>query len=1232
MISFATPPTSLPITECCSYFPLLSLLLSYVCLTNLSFFFQQFYKNDFEIINSLLTFEHLISFTQHNLEPEDVLSLSHRASYCTQNGQSYNGNINPRSFVPVSCTNTSQRFTFKNFHFDLINLISKSQHALVKFALFYQSFGAPLSTEQNEDDVASETEKNSSNSEDSCFNPLNNCGNIMLYSKFLLKLIKFHDKELSFSHLNTIDFMKIMNQRIETNDKRTPFFNVDLFEKDESIEFNCYCKRLSQNCIFLTIVPSSYKEIISLSSVFSRNDRNENLIAEMSNKNGECYGALTLPMFNFKLTFESLTDMILNGYQRSPLADLYFDYSQKRSILSQFDVNTMAPKKTLGDDITLNGFCNTMEMLYWNSFIDAVYKSFRYGFQVDEMDIELACLDDHCFKLYEHINLTKLLCHSCDHWKSLVRVYIDENVMGNNFELFHKIVQHYQEDLVEPTIIDRKLLHKMFCEKTVDCDDNKMFKDAFVRLVQSHFTPIPNSVTNEDICYFFDYENIQMKKFSLGNVDIKKNQSSLCDFFKKIENKSISLQEFEKIVLSCSRMLDQDGKDGNNKQPAVDDDEDPDGEEEEDMAFLSLMNSKPFFVSFIYSIQLNGNVIIKADSIPTCLYELLCLFDTLNVHDLDNIQVYLSIEVISQNLENVDRPPVKRMSRNTMTTEFNSEDVQVCLKNTLNEFQVYKYIEFVKEIEWLITDEVVSLSHNSFKVNVNTLDTALRHIKVTRNSNTSFLDRVDLRFLSPQVDESYETFVNQLKRLQFCNYQLCELNGYFYVIHMSLPEHGESLIYTATSRCQSQANSRECLVFNDAFFDEITNVSYKKEEPSSNYSPNFWLILTLDKETSSNETVLFSVGLHYHSRQSIYLYGMEIFKKLKKTIEDLCKNINQKFLLNSMCETQKCDNLLISSEEKDPFVKTNLRNAFNTTPISNVSFFEKSNTQLDAELDLNDDICFRLNKSHFLPGSFACDIVWDKHFSLHSRLYANNLKEGFATIKEMLRPFSVSNRNNLYVYKEKTGSIFYFRIYQIDCSQHVFAKSFFTFENLSELSGYYFDNLIDLESVEGECDADGSLAHNDSDRDTDSITSLNLSNTKTADKLSITSNQCILLNVHGLTQPSKDIKENMVGSVQKRLDDVVLDILIKMLNRNPLSKIAHEDVCFIQSPNSDFKSFSFIINEYYYPFINNVKSYIRQNLSTFMFTPKYAESSPEHHFKVNCEYIFNASSSFSHRF
>jgi hypothetical protein len=54
--------------------------------------------------------------------------------------------------------------------------------------------------------------------------------------------------------------------------------------------------------------------------------------------------------------------------------------------------------------------------------------------------------------------------------------------------------------------------------------------------------------------------------------------------------------------------------------------------------------------------------------------------------------------------------------------------------------------------------------------------------------------------------------------------------------------------------------------------------------------------------------------------------------------------------------------------------------------------------------------------------------------------------------------------------------------------------------------------------------------------------------------------ECIKLTVHGVTEPSDEIKKDLVVVFQNRLDECTLEMLTMALARNPNTKLASQDV------------------------------------------------------------------------
>ena len=65
------------------------------------------------------------------------------------------------------------------------------------------------------------------------------------------------------------------------------------------------------------------------------------------------------------------------------------------------------------------------------------------------------------------------------------------------------------------------------------------------------------------------------------------------------------------------------------------------------------------------------------------------------------------------------------------------------------------------------------------------------------------------------------------------------------------------------------------------------------------------------------------------------------------------------------------------------------------------------------------------------PGCCSCPVVAETHFILHPRLKTGSTKSGLSmgilALKTILDKFSVTNRNNMFVYQDKNMNVFYLR-------------------------------------------------------------------------------------------------------------------------------------------------------------------------------------------------------------
>lgn len=126
-------------------------------------------------------------------------------------------------------------------------------------------------------------------------------------------------------------------------------------------------------------------------------------------------------------------------------------------------------------------------------------------------------------------------------------------------------------------------------------------------------------------------------------------------------------------------------------------------------------------------------------------------------------------------------------------------------------------------------------------------------------------------------------------------------------------------------------------------------------------------------------------------------------------------------LLTSLHDTRMCDQLL----EPDPL---------NGECWITIDLYDESNYQNFQFPDDSENEApnpgTEINYA-FVPGYFACNVIWETKFILHPRLKMSPLKSGVSrgiqALCSALSGFSVTNRKNLFVYQDEKKNVFYLR-------------------------------------------------------------------------------------------------------------------------------------------------------------------------------------------------------------
>nr|XP_013816422.1 PREDICTED: protein SZT2 [Apteryx mantelli mantelli] len=369
--------------------------------------------------------------------------------------------------------------------------------------------------------------------------------------------------------------------------------------------------------------------------------------------------------------------------------------------------------------------------------------------------------------------------------------------------------------------------------------------------------------------------------------------------------------------------------------------------------------------------------------------------------------------------------------------------------------------------------------------------------------------------------------------------------------------------------------------------------------------PDFWLIIKIQQDR---------VEVYYHTRSlsvekaATAETGGEqpgecqsLNQLVVKKISEICRVVNQRLLLQDLHDSHVCNSLLVAESEEDIWKSETPYTSYRQRALPTDDYSVEESYQPRDYLAAT---------MQFMPGHFACDVVWSTLIHVHSRLKMGpnmGVSRAIQALRSVLNAFSVVNRKNMFVYQERaTKSVFYLRLTETTYSGKVWE----TESVLSPASR----SLALTRSQEPICPED--LMGSRSSLDTASCRSVD--SARPVGQV----DRHIQLMVHGVAPAGPEITDELVKVLRRRLDEATLDIITVMLVRN--CKLTPADVEFIQPPGtSPTEVLQFALPPSALPWLHAVAYYLRQNLLIFLHTPKYTDSNVEHHFK---HYFHNSGS------
>ncbi|XP_051752383.1 KICSTOR complex protein SZT2-like isoform X3 [Ctenopharyngodon idella] len=388
------------------------------------------------------------------------------------------------------------------------------------------------------------------------------------------------------------------------------------------------------------------------------------------------------------------------------------------------------------------------------------------------------------------------------------------------------------------------------------------------------------------------------------------------------------------------------------------------------------------------------------------------------------------------------------------------------------------------------------------------------------------------------------------------------------------------------SRVQSVVSSQGSLDSDMLGYDggssdsECEGPTMNEQERQMPLMPDFWLIIRIHQDRVEVFSHARSFNRAKEEEEEEIPEYLRLHQLVVRRIGEMCRIVNQRLLLQDLHDSHVCHSLLVAESEEDIWKHESLYRPRMTN---------SDDYNADESYQPRDYLAATMQ---FIPGYFACDVVWSTVIYIHPRLKMGpnmGVSRAIQALRSVLNAFCVVNRKNMFVYQERTTkSVFYLRLSETSQAG-----------KYSDLDGNMHTRSVGLARSQeplGSEDLTGSRSSLEGSRPVGLV------------------DKHILLLVHGVGTAGPEITDELVKVLRKRLDEATLDIITVMLVRN--CKLTPADVEFIQPPGSPATEvMEFFLPQYCVPWIQAVAHYLRQNLLIFLHIPKYTDSNIEHHFK-----------------
>jgi len=981
------------------------------------------------------------------------------------------------------------------------------------------------------------------------------------------------------------------------------------------------------------------------------------------------FGSVALPIYVYDCNIAGLTNSLLFKNKVDKPKNFYQDHLFQPEIKEKTSTSSFVPKElseqrdedqktpepnppkyntcdhheiTGHIDKEIKQRCHIIQMTYFKTYVQVLFRSLQLGLPIHSYDVQHSM--DYCDNEGSlELDLDGYIKAVCPHKDVTTQLRLEDTVT--------KDMDIHDIDLRSISVLDTdRLKSSKSCVKLDPV--HKETQNKFLEILNGQFKMVPS---HPDLFFFcppgLDIGVIEndsgrkrnetrssegtsknMHSGSSGKLKVDEDDDRTIEFRSEMSEYSVKLRKAD-----SGTDADTCAQDGHSNMSVLSNLETVSDMENDDDDEESVEYSPPLFVQFSLSISQENEDIVctPVKYLPTCLAEILqdqSIPDPEQELDMEALGLRLDLvcmtlpkqlESLTENLGGLRSTSLCSSTSFRDSTSIPDDDNQSCISieedlnsgsdilSHLPEYQHRAVTSVLDEMKWMLRDEIAFALTKTMPLSHQTLEFVKNHVQSSVGKAGSLVETIDLNFVFG-TEKSLEKFKENFQKMELHGFLLREDNGFYYLdikpcdseaetdfrnrdenlsgSRRKYNRHSRHLQLSPVKEAAAPANSidepnhavQDSIVDSTDASDvaDLHNVDDDFNNPSekSNFITNLSCIFQVDQER---------VHMYLHLRDNntqVRSIWKTVHHEIVAAIKTICTQVNQCLLLHDLYDTRLCNRLLEPECNEDIF----------RDPSRHQDDFDES-PYLEANLNMK-----------FAPGKFQCPEVWETKFYLHPRLKQgqghNSQSRGLQALKNILSVYLVTNRTNMFVYKDDNKNIFYLKMSETIqsgyCSTVVSRQSSIVpHDDQSWSRTSSIGNSKHLNKKDSMEDSGSGQVYSRSN-------SVGESDKKCNDDF-------IILKVFGIHPAGKNIREDLIAVLQKKLDDKVVEVISMMLQRNSRCKLASEDVMFLQKPNSapdTVLQFTVHVNTIQY--LQAVAYYLRQNMVQIpLIAPNYTAGS-----------------------